>query len=492
MQLSTTTSASSTAFFRRVHTRALGTAMACACAMHAEPAAAQGPEEPPPSESEPPSGDAVPGQRLEPTPPATEPAGPEPTKTPEAPPKPEPPPAAEPPPTKANDPELTEIERALAEDEASSASAEARGDEPVLEAAPPPPGGSGVQSLNPNLSFILDVAGAYFSEDENLQTGAHDPVETGFNLQQLELAISSVVDPYLRFDANLVFGLFGVELEEAYGTTLALPGGLQARFGQFLTKYGRINATHPHSWDFVDQPIAIGRVFGAEGSRGLGLELSWLTPLPWYVELVGSATNADGEASARSFFGAEDPGVDDVADFQYTTALKQFFPFGDDWSLFWGMSAAFGPNPTGRNNRTEVYGTDLYVKYRPITRGSSSEVTLQTEWMHRRRQVPEDVIADVTGYVQLAWRISKHWGTAGRYEYGSPESGDGDISSFALDPEWTDDRHRITANATYWPTEFSRFRLQGSSDLPGWLDDPIYAVFLNAELVTGAHGSHAF
>jgi hypothetical protein len=348
-------------------------------------------------------------------------------------------------------------------------------------------------SLNPELSLIADFAAAYFSQDENLQTGGHDPTQTGFNLQQLELAASAAVDPYLRFDANLVFGLFGVELEEAYGTTLDLPLRLQARFGQFLTRFGRINSTHLHAWDFVDQPIAIGRVFGAEGNRGLGVELSWITPLPWYVEIVGSATGAAGEGTARSFFGADDLGVESPADLLYVTALEQFFPVTDDWSLLLGFSGAFGPNSTGRDNRTEVYGTDLYVKYRPITRQSSTIVTLQTEWLYRRRQVPSDVLADVSGYAQLFWRFDQRWGTAARYEYGSPSfDSSGDVAAGdPLDPEWTESRHRVSANLTYWPSEFSRFRLQGGRDMPGVVDG-IWSVFLAAELVTGAHGSHAF
>ena len=56
-----------------------------------------------------------------------------------------------------------------------------------------------------------------------------------------------MVDPYFRFDSNLVFSQFGVEIEEAYATTLDLPANLQVRAGQFLTRFGRINATHPHA-----------------------------------------------------------------------------------------------------------------------------------------------------------------------------------------------------------------------------------------------------
>ncbi len=61
-----------------------------------------------------------------------------------------------------------------------------------------------------------------------------------------------------------------------------------------------------------------------------------------------------------------------------------------------------------------------------------------------------------------------------------------------LDPEWVSERHRVAANLTFWPTEFSRIRLQGSVDVPTWQDTPIWAGFLALELVTGAHGAHTF
>jgi hypothetical protein len=386
------------------------------------------------------------------------------------------PPAAAPAP-----PATSDIEAALAADSAAAP-------EPVVKTDVAQTSGT----MNPDIAVVLDVAGAWFSDDEPLQTGAHDPEHTGFNLQQLELSLGAVVDPYLRFDANIVFGLFGVEVEEAYGTTLDMPWRLQARFGQLLHRFGRINASHPHAWAFVDQPFAIGRVFGAEGGRGLGVELSWLTPLPWFVEIVGSVHEAAGEATARSFYGADDLGVDGVGDLLYVTALKQFWSLSDDWSLLWGLSSAFGPNSTGRANRTDVYGTDLYLKFRPISYASHTVVTWQSEILYRRRQIPEDLLQDVTLYSQLFWRFAQRWGSAARYEYGSPAVGlDGDRGLDTLDPDWTESRHRLTANVTHYPTEFSRFRLQVSRDMPGYRD-PIWAVFLAAELVVGAHGAHTF
>lgn len=387
-------------------------------------------------------------------------------------------------PARAQDDDVEVSEDELAEIEAATGA-----DAAALEDASPPPARAGAAgSMNPDISFILDVTAAYFSDDDPLQTGGHDPTENGFNLQQVEMSVGKAVDPYFRVDGNIVFGQFGVEIEEFYATTLALPWNLQARVGQFLTRFGRLNATHPHSWDFVDQPFVLGRVFGGEGNRGLGAELSYLTPLPWYVEVIGSITDPAGEATARSFYGGEDLGIDSPLDFQSSLMIEQFFPLSDNWSLLWGVSAATGPNSTGHGNRSDVFATDFYLKYRPITRGSYTIVALQAEYMFRQRQIPYGRLTDHGAYAYLLWRFAKRWGTAARYEYGAAARGGDDY----LDPEWTADRHRGAANLTFWPTEFSRVRLQGSVDLPRWRPDPIVAAFLAFEFTIGAHGAHKF
>ncbi|WNG28401.1 zinc-regulated TonB-dependent outer membrane receptor [Cystobacter fuscus] len=393
--------------------------------------------------------------------------------------------------------DLKDIESALGQDAADATQA---GESP---AATPPaassnPSGVVISPSNINfrgleLSFILDVAGAAFSAKEPLQSGGHDPTANGFNLQQLEMSLNTAVDPYFRFTGNIVFSQYGVEVEEAYAATTALPANLQLRAGQFLTLFGRLNSTHPHAWDFVDQPFALGRVFGGEGNRGLGVEASWLAPLPWFLEVVGSVTDASGGSTARSFLGAGGGGVRSPFDFQFTGAVKQFFPLGDELSLVWGLSAADGPTPTGYRNRADVFGTDVYLKYRPLAGGSSTIVALQGELFYRRRQVPQDVLSDLSGYGQVLWRFSQRWAAAGRYEFGTPARDlEGAIANDALDPDWTVNRQRISANVTFWPTEFSRLRLQAATDLVGWRERPDTSVFLALEVVMGAHGAHAF
>ena len=376
--------------------------------------------------------------------------------------------------------ERAELERALGADSA------AMDDSDVGPPTARPTGVAAVlQSLNPNLALILDATVSYFSA-EPLQAGAHDPNHTGFTLQQLEMHLDANVDPFFRLDANIVFSPSEVELEEAYATSLDLPVGLQLRVGRFLTRFGRSNNTHPHTWHFVDQPLVNGKLFGGEGSRGTGLEVSWLTPLPWYVELVASATEAAGAETARSFYGEDDRGVSGLEDLLYTLALKQFFPLDDDWSLLWGLSTQLGPNPTGDGARSTLLGSDLHLRYRPLHHAGRTSVELTVEGMLRRREIPGDTLQDWGMFAELVWQIDAEWEVGARHDFVSGVAND------PLDPDEDGPRNRTTLEVAFYPSHFARVRLQGAHDRPSWRDEPIWATSLALEVLIGAHGAHSY
>lgn len=367
----------------------------------------------------------------------------------------------------------------------------------------PTPAAGAIQSMNPDISVILDAAAAWFSDEPDLR-GGHDPQSNGFNLQGLELAIGADVGPYFRFDSAILFALFGVEIEEAYGTTLALPYQLGARFGQFKTRFGRLNPTHLHSWRFVTQPLVNAKFFGGESLRGLGAELSrlelWMPgTFRWYV----AYQNVAGEATGRSFIPAEDD-IDSWADLTLTVRGEEFVELSDNWDLLVGASYANGRNKSGRDNRTEIFGLDTYLKWKSRTAGGRSEVGWQTELMLRRRQIPDAVLEDFGLYSWLRWQIDRRWAAGLRYEYVSGVDPDADDSLFGaanpagvvdpLDPNWVEARQRAAAQITFFPSHFSRLRLQYSvDDLPfSDRDELVHMVFLQTELVAGAHGSHDY
>ncbi|MEK9137711.1 MAG: protein kinase, partial [Bacteroidota bacterium] len=138
-------------------------------------------------------------------------------------------------------------------------------------------------STNPDISAIGDFRSSYTS------TGSRK-VETYLN--ELELQVASVVDPYARaeflfsFGKDLTTGDLGIELEVATLTSTSLPYQLQLVLGKFKPQFGKVNILHPHYFSFVDFPKMISNYFDEEGMFMEGLSVSWLVPVDFYQELV--------------------------------------------------------------------------------------------------------------------------------------------------------------------------------------------------------------
>lgn len=168
----------------------------------------------------------------------------------------------------------------------------------IAEAAP------GLRLID--VSFDILAAAGSSSWDAGdlvaLQAGGHDPRRRGFTLQQGELSLVGAVDPFFRGAAHLVFTEEGVEPEEIYAATTALPYGLELKAGNYFAEFGRINARHPHAWTWMDQPIINSRLFGPDGMRAPGARLAWLLPTPFYSQLTAGAMHGAAETMG-SFLG---------------------------------------------------------------------------------------------------------------------------------------------------------------------------------------------
>jgi hypothetical protein len=383
---------------------------------------------------------------------------------------------------------------------------------------------------------IIGAAGWSTANDDTLgglQAGAHDPQRRGFTLQQAEFGFSGAVDPYFRGDAFVVFTDSSVELEEAFLTTTSLPYGFQLEAGHFFTEFGRLNPRHPHQWHWVDQPVIASRLLGPDGLRNPGVRLGWLVPLPWFSEVHVGMQDASGE-TAPSFFGEgggggddHDGGSGDDVDGAGETTIGGYPSVDHDvrdasdllslarwenswsWSLRagsaaarWGISGLFGPNSTGKNQNTWIYGTDLKVSWRPTTNFRGwPYVFWETEAMKRDFDargvrdatgvvtLPSQTLHDTGLYTQVLWGFRYPWSIGARYEYatGTGQS----VGGRANDP-LRDDRHRFSPLLVYQPTEFSRIRLQYNLDDAQHLDGDEHSVWTSVEILFGAHPAHDF
>jgi len=302
-------------------------------------------------------------------------------------------------------------------------------------------------------------------------------------------------------------GETGIELEETYLLTTSLPWNLQLKGGQFFAEFGRQNAQHPHAWSFVDQPLVLNRMFGPDGLRSQGARISWLAPTSWYSEATLSVLNSAG-GTTFSFRSPESSelhggvpvgrGVRALEDFLVVPRIATSVDLTATQTLVLGTSAAFGPNNSGPRARTQVYGADLYWKWKSATADRGFPFfSSQTEALFRSYGAAERVSAEDASvtlssetlrdrgvYSQLLWGIKPLWVAGLRGDYVSGDAG-------AFDSPLRGERYRLSPNLTWFPSEFSKLRLQYNYDHRKGLGAD-HSVWLQSEFLLGAHAAHKF
>ena len=396
-------------------------------------------------------------------------------------------------------------------------------------------GRAGSAYMNMSFDALVAAGGSTAKDiDGGTQLGGHDPKQRGFTVQNLEITLDGNVDPFLRGQANIVLqidprGDTTIEAEEAYLETVSLPWNLQLKAGQYFTEFGRLNPQHPHSWAFADQPLVNGRFFGEDGLRSAGARMSWLVPTPFYSELFFGVQNSQGgtafsfrdDHGGKTFFdrlnGAR--GVKSFSDMLFTTRYAASFDLTDTQTLLAGASAAFGPNSSGNNTDTQIYGVDLYWKWKsPRAHGGFPFVVWQSEALLRRYQagafnwdlngngaldpgeqdangdmipdlLPRETVTDWGLYSQVLWGFKPGWvagirgdfvtGDTAKYEklYGA---------DLARATRW-----RVSPNLTWYPSEFSKIRLQYNYDDRDGIGVD-HSLWLQFEFLLGAHAAHKF
>lgn len=342
----------------------------------------------------------------------------------------------------------------------------------------------------PDIAFILNMSAV--SRDVNNSAYANFEIpgfinspnkpdlpfnaDRGFNLNYAELALSSTVDPY--FDAFAILHLHpnGLEIEEAFVRTRALPYGLRVKAGKFRSDFGRINAKHQHSWHFDSQPIIYKALFGPEGINDAGMQLQWVAPTDTYLmagieAMQGSNTRSFGDTERNNL---------------YIGYLKSSVDIGDDLSILGGVSLAHGKNLT--TNPTNVYGADLTMRDQL---GSYSALIWQSEYLERHYDKGTKTDKQAGLYSELIYQYNNNY--SGGVRYDAITQNDTDLSAYKGIN--TNNLDRYTAMVEYKPFPMSRLRLSYSYDrtkvIAGERKD-INEVMLSLNIAAGAHGAHNY
>lgn len=358
---------------------------------------------------------------------------------------------------------------------------------------------------NPNISLILDSYGysSNLTNDEltnrgmpGLTTQGLDQAR-GFNLRAAELFLFSPVDPYSNLYVNLPVTEGGMELEEAYIVTTALPAGWQIKLGKFKSSFSRLDAQHPHAWDFWDIALPYRAFLGGEGLGGeKGVQVTYLPALPFYTQFGVEVLQGESEI----LFGqsAKD------GPHAFSFFVKSAVDTSDNSTFYFGPSALFGktknqniiPGAEVAGN-SALYGLEAVWKWKPANREA---LTIQSEYL-LLAQTGEST--DLTTgavdslrrkqdgfYIQGIYRKDR-WGIGARYDaldliHNTFEQG-GVQQNFSGPP------HRETASLEYNPSEFTRVRLQLSHDRSDTVTGRTNnEAILQFNFSIGAHAGHAF
>jgi hypothetical protein len=432
---------------------------------------------------------------------------------------------------------LQALEKRLQEAEAAAAEArKAAAAPPAAPAAPVPAGETAggptgrrgqvtSNAFNPAISVILQGTYGDFKESPHdyAVTGFADPEgispgSRGFALGESEIAFSASIDQLFYGELLVGFHEDEVELEEAFFQTLGLGRGFTLKGGRFFSGIGYFNPVHPHAWDFYDAAL-VQRTFLGQNYGDDGVQLSWVAPLPVFVEFgaeLGTGRTLPGSFEEHTELVEVERDKNGIN--AYTLFARVGGDLGASSSYRVGLSYldtstsedAFAladfDTRTGTENEfsgdVRLYGVDLVWKWSPGGNPAQRNLKIVAEWMQLEREgdftfdLPGAAITDdfelrQSGwYVQGVYQFMPQWRAGLRYDRldaGSFSGGDNEVNVPGVDH----DPWRWSAMADWNPSEFSRVRLQYNYDRSR---DEVtdHQIFLQYIYSLGAHGAHRF
>jgi hypothetical protein len=312
-------------------------------------------------------------------------------------------------------------------------------------------------------------------------TSKHEEMDRIFRIQEVETYFTAFVDPYLKGDITLAIHShsnedehegehhegYHLEIEEAYVTTQNLPANLTFRIGKFLSSFGKHNLLHTHQFPFIDPPIANQKIFGEEGLNEVGIEASYLTPLPFYSEIILEVMEGENENLFES---------SKVWDLAYLLHLKNLWDLSESTTLEIGVSGVYGRihNEEVEKGWSSVFGEDLTLKWKPPRRAIFHSFVVQMELFESIKKSEEGKDRSFGLTTSALYQFSRRWWIGGRYDLFKNE----------------ENPQRISFLVAFVPSEFTAIRFQYNVNLNS--EEAIHEGMIQLNFTIGSHPAHKY
>jgi hypothetical protein len=358
------------------------------------------------------------------------------------------------------------------------------------------------------LLFDMGVTGDFIANItqrnvDKANAGTFSGRENRFFPREIEISLFGQIDPYARAEVRFEAGEedageIAVHLAEANLTLMTLPFNTQLKMGQLRNRFGLLNPIHEHDRPFIDQPNVLTRFLGDEGLVERGAELTWVAPLPFFLEALVGVFNGDNE-TAFGYGKLTQPLV--------TGRLRTFFELGDSSAIQLGASVANGDTP--ERHRNTLLGFDAKHKYKPEG-WQHPLLTLLGEMIYQNRRINvlgEDTDGDGVPDTPNEKRTRNRWGWYLGGEVQPVRTGSWSRWAAGFRYDWTEfpiqRGHEWAAGPylTFMPSEFLRFRLgykhTERDKRDGFTDNESSArkvdeILFQATFILGAHPAHPF
>jgi len=304
------------------------------------------------------------------------------------------------------------------------------------------------QVLNPNVTVEGDFFNAISSSKASFISDASDLSygNNGFFMRELQINLSSPLDPFTRGKAFISFSNDGISMEEAYMEWLNLPLNMNLKMGIFYSEFGALNRWHDHALPQFDRPKALVNNFSNLGLGGFGMNANFMLP----QLLFADANSLDlAVINGGNGFSFTNQGKDRLI---YIGHFNNYYDISRDTYFEWSLSEAIGKNDPAEKYNSFVSSLALTYKWLPIGRTKYKMVDWKTEFILNHREDPVQNIDSFGFYTSIKDRLNARYLVGGRIGYS-------ELPYDNTQSEWD-----FTVCLDFWESEFvlTRFQYQYS------------------------------